>query len=200
MTKTIKLYIPKLDERRRLANYRIDLYDGIAEDLVAKLEAGEINLQQWVRGMRTALKDLHTSTAIIAKGGEVASMTQADWGWVGAKCRWQFMYLERLALVIYQYGMPSNMVRRLQMYGDAARHTLEHFIGIDQEYPPLPYEPGDGSTRCLTSCRCRWIVRRVRDSKNRLIGWYVTWRMSIAENCEDCVRRSKEWVNVFIEA
>ena len=176
------------------------MYDEVAESLADDLINHEINLQQWVSAMRAELKSLHVSSAIIGKGGEVSSMTQSDWGWVGAKCRWQYHFLDRLALTIYRYGIPSNMTRRLQMYGDAARHTLEYFIALELNYPPLPYHPGDGSTRCLTSCRCHWKVVKVLDRSGRLIGWYVSWIMSEAEHCEDCIRRSNEWQDTFIEA
>lgn len=196
----IELFIEKLITRRRLLNNRIEMFDEAVDSLTDDLLSGEINLQDWVRSMREEMKSLHISAAVIGNGGEVAAMTQADWGWVGAKLRWQYNFLDKLALTIYSQGVPSNLVRRLQMYGDAAMNTLEHFIGQEQGYPPLPYTPGDGSTRCLTSCKCHWKVTTVRDRAGKILGWYVSWIMSDAEHCEDCKRRAEEWSDTFIEA
>lgn len=201
MTDTVLLSIVKLVDRRSLLKYRVGKYEERAMSLYDELKAGNITLDEWSLRMQQELKSLHVTSAIIGKGGDVSKMTQADYGWVGAKCRWQYVYLNRLTFDMWRNNaFPSNMVRRIQMYGEAAYNVLEHFIGIAGGYPTLPYEPGDGSTACLSGCRCHWVVQKVKTSGGKLIGWRVSWRLTDAEHCEDCLDRGEEWNNVFIQA
>jgi len=58
--------------------------------------SSEISLAEFRLGMQDLLKSGHIVAASVGKGGR-ALMTQADWGKVGAKIKWQYGYLDKFA-------------------------------------------------------------------------------------------------------
>lgn len=55
---------------------------------------------------------------------------------------------------------------------------------------PLPAYPGDGTSQCMTSCKCSWNI--VPLDKNQ--GDYdAYWVMSPAEHCQTCLQRAHDW-------
>ena len=67
-----------------------------AARLSKNLEANAISLTEFQLGMQDLLRSAHIISASIGKGGR-ALMTQADWGRVGAKIKWQYGYLDKFA-------------------------------------------------------------------------------------------------------
>ena len=58
------------------------------------------------------------------------------------------------------------------------------------EVLPLPALPGDGTSQCLTHCRCKWRI----DVLDRGVGDYdCFWELQPAEHCQTCLERAKEW-------
>lgn len=65
-----------------------------AAKLAKSYTAKRISLAEFHTGMRELLKSAHIVASTVGRGGR-AMMTQADWGRVGAKVKWQFSYLEK---------------------------------------------------------------------------------------------------------
>src|SRR4051794_18174699 len=67
-----------------------------AKSIASKFERGDITLAQFEIEMRSLLKSGHIIAASIGRGGR-ARLTQADWGRVGYKIKWQYGYLSKFA-------------------------------------------------------------------------------------------------------
>jgi hypothetical protein len=127
-------------------------------------------------------------------------MTQSDWGRVGAEVKAQYRYLQGFAdAVVAQKDTISlaYIEARANMYGEAARHTANimqagNLAGGTRRQPTgydsLPWMPGDGSTRCLTNCKCHWEIT-VIDQTDDMQLVQAVWTLAEAEHCPDCVER-----------
>jgi hypothetical protein len=68
------------------------------------LRTGRITPVEFELAMRDLLRSAHIIAASVGRGGR-ALMTQADWGRVGAKIRWQYGYLSKFARKIARGGI-----------------------------------------------------------------------------------------------
>jgi hypothetical protein len=98
------------------------LTDHVAKEsarLAKSLKAGNVSLPEFELAMRELLKSAHIVSASVGKGGR-ALMTQADWGRVGAKIRWQYGYLNTFARKI-ERGLVSDAatVSRARSYASS---------------------------------------------------------------------------------
>jgi hypothetical protein len=69
--------------------------------IAKELQSKSISVAEFEIRMRELLKSAHIVSASVGKGGR-ALMTQADWGRVGAKIKWQYGYLNKFARKIAQ--------------------------------------------------------------------------------------------------
>jgi len=81
------------------------------------------------------------------------------------------------------------------MYMNSAREAFERAKMRSYGIPDLPAWPGDGSTECLTNCRCSW--RFVVVYGGIECYWEIDWD---AENCQDCIDRHYMWNPYFAKA
>lgn len=79
----------------------------------------------------------------------------------------------------------SQIIARAEMYINATRQGFERgkaaAYGIE-----LPAYPGDGSSPCLSNCRCYWQI----ESGDAILAY---WRLGIADHCAVCQQRNAEW-------
>ena len=152
-----------------------------------------VSLETWQTAMRQEIKDEYIRQYLLGRGG-LSQMTQADWGSIGGMLREQYRYLDRFAGEIAEGQLTEGQnKRRSQMYVNSAREAYWRAAGQAHGWPKLPAYPGDGSTQCLTNCRCVWDVRETKDA------WLCYWRLTPAEHCEDCVARAEMWNPLRIE-
>lgn len=81
---------------RREINALTDYVSKESARLARGVQAGDSSLVEFELQMRDLLKSAHIIAASVGRGGR-ALMTQADWGRVGAKIRWQNGYLQKFA-------------------------------------------------------------------------------------------------------
>lgn len=107
-----------------------------ARALAAQFEAGRITLAEFELGMRELLKSGHIIAASVGRGGR-KRLTQADWGRVGAKVKWQYEFLAKFTRKIGQ-GKISKILtaNRAQKYASALRITFYQTFGIEREGDP----------------------------------------------------------------
>lgn len=55
---------------------------------------------------------------------------------------------------------------------------------------PLPAMPGDGTTACLTNCKCAWSVTEL-DSENNYDAYWVYG--ATERHCQSCRERESQW-------
>lgn len=80
---------------------------------------------------------------------------------------------------------------RALMYADSIKAPW--WAGNTRGYP-LPAMPGDGTTQCLTRCRCVWRVDELEGDGNADAYWVV----SAGETCQTCVERAAQWAPLRI--
>lgn len=91
--------------------------------LTIQLREGVISIGDWQSAMREALKAGHMLSFGIATGGK-RSVTQSEWGRLGARLREQYKYLDRFARAIEQ-GKPVHL-GRAKLYANAIRQTHQN--------------------------------------------------------------------------
>src|SRR3954467_2552266 len=95
-----------------------------AKTIATKFESGGINLAEFELQMRELLKSGHIIAASIGRGGRLR-MTQADWGRVGAKLKWQYGYLSKFARKIERGSISKILTaNRAQAYASALHITF----------------------------------------------------------------------------
>jgi hypothetical protein len=86
---------------RGLIDKLLDTVRSDAAKIAGRYESGSINLAQFEIEMRELLKSAHIVAASVGRGGRVR-MTQADWGRIGAKIKWQYQYLAKFTRKLEQ--------------------------------------------------------------------------------------------------
>ena len=121
--------------------------------------------------------------------GQLAPRTRAE---IARYLSGQVDYLNKVADEIEAQGWQPAYEARAQMYGRALRALYEQGATFGL---PLPAQPGDGSTECLSNCRCRWRVDWI-DRENLDADAY--WVMGQAEHCPTCRDRAERWAPLRI--
>jgi hypothetical protein len=192
-----------IDEASRdnLNIIRTAIFNDTADSLASQVYNGNLSIGAWEEAMKSEIRALHVATGTIGKGGW-DNMTQSDWGRIGAEVKQQYRFLHGFADTIAEKRDNISLAAiqaRAHMYGEAGKATAAiteagEFAGGTRRQPGrfkgLPWFPGDGSTKCLTNCRCRWdLIEIDRTKTTKLIQ--CTWVVDeAAENCPDCIDRS----------
>lgn len=155
--------------------------------LAKQLANGDINLNQWILGMRQEVKDSFINQYMLAHGGR-NSMTQADWGKVGQMVKTQYQHLDQFAadIAIGRYT-EAGVAARARMYAESSSQAFEQAKVAARGMPELPTVPGAGATRCLSNCRCFLKIDEKDDA------WNVYWSLSASEHCADCLQLNSTW-------
>ena len=171
--------------REDFFNQQKEIVAGYAE----RYRVGSMSLEQLESAMRLQIKNAYIDMYALGAGGR-GNMTQSDWGRIGAMLKEQYGqngYLRGFMESIASGNLSeAQIVARMNMYINSANQAL--WKGHAKDLPiDLPAYPGDGSTVCLTNCRCTWDLRPVAD------GIDAYWQLGKSEHCPDCVERSQKW-------
>jgi hypothetical protein len=167
----------------------------VSDVLATMVSDGSITPEAWNNGMRQEIKDEYIRQYILGRGGR-DQMDASDWGSVGGSIRDQYKFLEGFLAEIEGEQLSEAQIRaRAAMYIESAREAFEKgnakSVGVPVDQ--LPAVPGDGSTVCLTNCRCRWDYRPIVED-GEVIGWNCFWILNPgAEHCTTCQDRAAEW-------
>jgi hypothetical protein len=150
------------------------------EALTRSLYSGDISLSQWQIAVASELKDAHLAQSMFAVGGR-ANMGFAEFGRVGQTLREQYGFLSQFADDIASGKVSlQQALNRIGMYGDGATQSywaeyieastglIDWVLGSEKSCgkcpiiaagspyrkETLPSIPCDGSTPCLTRCKC----------------------------------------------
>lgn len=142
-------------------------------------------VQAWQQEVARQLARYH-GAAMLAGAG-VETLTPAMTTAVTTDLATQLRFLKKFALVI-QSGeqWQSGWNSRAQMYAESIK--APYWRGAVKMLA-LPAMPGDGTSTCLTRCRCAWDVTPLEGDGN----YDCTWLMSAAEDCQICAQRSLDW-------
>ncbi|MCB0039470.1 MAG: hypothetical protein KDI56_02075 [Xanthomonadales bacterium] len=179
------------DDLRELRDRFADALKQETDRLAQRLFDREITIQVWTLEMRRLIKNSFIAQYAAAVGG-TQNMTAADYGRIGAMLSsqntGQYWYLQRFAEAIAEGRLSEAQIRaRAALYMGASVQAFERGKAASFGDLRLPALPGDGSTICLTNCRCEWLISETTTA------WYCTWSLGAAEHCPDCLERAKMW-------
>jgi hypothetical protein len=148
-----------------------------------QLQNGTLSLAEWQRRMANEMKQLHTGSAALGRGGW-RQMSQSDWGWTGSELRRAYGFLRNFAqdIATGKQALDGRLLTRAAMYADAARGThrgmqrrMAGLVGKHEErnvlgaadrhcaecvdcsargWVPIGSLPPVGSRTCLSRCKC----------------------------------------------
>lgn len=143
-------------------------------------------VDEWQQELARQLTRYHQAAALAGSGspGLTPELTTA----IKADLSGQLGFLGKFAIEIkdgdeWQRGWN----RRAEMYAGSVQ--VPYWRGKTQMLP-LPAMPGDGSSECLTRCRCAWDVQPLDGDGN----YDATWQLGAAEqHCQQCAQRAADW-------
>lgn len=165
-----------------------------AARLAEQYRTADISIYDLEAQVKNLIKNTYIDLYAMGAGGR-QNLSARDWGRIGAMLKEQYgsgKYLQGFMESIANGKMSeAQIASRLNMYINSANEAL--WKAITRDLPTLPAYPGDGSTQCLTNCRCEWRIEQVEGGYN--CYWIID---RAAENCPDCQRRAAEWNPLFI--
>ena len=166
------------------------------ESIAAKLLRSG-NVATWEKEMRASLTRAHTAAYVIGTADRLGveagtalinarNLSKAERGEIAALVNEQLGYLQGFAKAIADGTLtPRGLAARAAMYSGAVRETynLTRWGAWD-----LPFVPGDGSTECMTNCKCSIDIVDSGDGQGLLY-----WRLGATErHCKTCPGRARQ--------
>lgn len=149
------------------------------EALTAELASGAVTVDDWERALDRAIEAGHRSAYELGAGRvdptSVAQMVDS-----------QREYLQKFAAEISEKGWQPGYASRAEMYAQSAKAS--YWRGATAGLA-LPAWPGDGTTQCLTNCKCSWDVQTLEGDGN----YDAYWRYGDAKHCQTCSERAADW-------
>lgn len=147
-------------------------------------------VEAWQEELSRQLTRYHV--AAMLAGADVDTLTPAMRTAVARDVRTQLRFLERFGVEIQSAGQfQPGWAARAAMYADSIKSP--YWRG-KVKMLPLPAMPGDGSTQCLTRCKCWWEISEVGEG-----DYDCYWRLGATElHCQTCPQRSQEWAPLRI--
>lgn len=198
--------------QRELSELDLDANQDRVADLAHALAEDAITVGEWEAAMREEIKTAYIEQYLLGRGG-LGQMTQADWGSIGGMLGSdQYRFLNRFAAEIAAGELSeAQIIARARMYIASSKEAFERANARARGVPgeQLPAYPGDGSTICLTNCKCFWNHRRIEE-RGRTLRWESTWTLRPAEHCTSgdvdargrplgCIQRAQLWAPYVIE-
>lgn len=134
-------------------------------ELAEQLRTRKISVRAWEISMRGEIKAVHLYSAAAARGGW-AQLTQADYGRVGQRVRFQYERLNRFAGELRRRKNPlpldGRFLRRVQLYAQAGRGTFYVVDGLEAAARGLDEErnirhASDSCAGCIAATRRGWV-------------------------------------------
>lgn len=155
--------------------------DGLIADLGSTAEYQEI--------MSELLTRYHTAAYLV--GADADDISPAARRRIIDGVASQLAFLERFVTEIqgaeeFEAGWQS----RARSYAESIK---EPYWTGRTKLLPLPAQPGDGTTQCLTQCRCSWDIRKTGNDSYR-----CKWVRGVTDSCQTCIQRESEWSSLMV--
>lgn len=142
-------------------------------------------VQAWEQEIARQLARYHA--AAIMAGANVSALSPAMTTAIKRDLATQLRFLEKFGVVVQSGKRWENgWASRAEMY--AGSIATPYWRGATKMLP-LPAMPCDGTSQCLTRCKCSWDVNQLDGDGN----YDAQWRLSAAESCQTCLQRSRDW-------
>ena len=169
-----------------LAQYSVQV-----DELMDLLEAARITPKAWRDRMAALLARYHYASMIV--GGGTTAIPPAGLAILTQTIGSQFSYLNNFYIqVVAAEAFKNSWRARAQMYTRSASSSFwdGYIYQKAGRFLPIPAVPGDGSTQCLSNCRCSL---RVVTKDEETADFDVYWDLNPAEHCQTCIERAKQW-------
>jgi hypothetical protein len=156
-------------------------------ELVANNEIAPIDYRNQ---FRQELKEEYIRQSIFGRGGR-DRMTPSDWGAIGRRLQPQYEMLDNITARIAEGEFSEGQIKVIQQdFIDSARQVYERSKAVSQDVPvsQLPAMPGDGSTECVSGCKCSW---HFEFTETEILAY---WGLEPgAKHCSTCLGRAQLW-------
>lgn len=139
----------------------------------------------WEQEVSRQLARYHAAAMLAGSGA--ATLTPAMTTIVTRDLATQLSFLRKFGVTI-QDGQQwqAGWNARAQMYAESIK--TPYWRGATKMLP-LPAMPGDGTSQCLTRCRCSWDITQLEGDNN----YDCYWLLSATETCQTCKQRALDW-------
>lgn len=170
-----RILTPRIDSRQLGPLYQA--FGARLDMLSDDLASGALFPDDWLAAMQRELRIIHSAYAQVGGG----SLNEE-------RLRRQLEFLQAWREELDSTNMLSAEAirRRARMYLDNAQASLQEAKTQALGFI-LPAYPKDGSTICLSNCRCRWDIIAVEQ------GYDCFWRIRPGETCPTCEARAALW-------
>lgn len=176
---------PALDRLIR----RLSLLIGTA---TTELEQDTSRADDWYDEVARQLTRYHTAAYLA--GAETQELIDAARRAINADVRTQLKFLAKFKVEIQDAEQwQAGWNARAEMYARSIQ--TPYWRGVTKLLP-LPAMPGDGTSQCLTNCKCIWDIEQLDGENN----YDCYWRVSPVEHCQTCRQRGGEWAPLKIRA
>lgn len=155
------------------------------------LERDPSQVKRWQEEISRQLARYHSAAYLAGAGTD--DLTSAARTAVQRDLRTQLNFLSQFALEIQEAAeWQAGWNARAEMY---ARSIQTPYWRGATKLLPLPAMPGDGSSQCLTNCKCIWDIQQLDGEEN----YDCYWRMGGTErHCQTCPERARDWAPLQI--
>ena len=163
------------------------------KDAMYKLGIGAIDINEWTAIMRRVLARAQVGAYEIGVGSSSLLVEQIRI--VARNLARQLPFLRRFARVLQadiEAGNMDEIVQKFERRAEMYTQTIvsNYWQGKTYGKPAPPAYPGDGTSQCLTQCRCSLEYEELDKKKG---DWNIYWRLGKAEHCQTCRIRAREW-------
>ncbi len=171
-----------------------ELIDKMREDvnaLMTRLENQEIDAPGWQVEMEALIARYSLAAWLV--GADATALDELATQFVVDQLKTQYAFLDNFRLVIQSSDeFMAGWYTRAEMYANAI--SAPYWRG-QTKMLPLPAMPGDGSTQCLSNCRCQWDITTVDEANG---DYDCTWQRNVNDSCQTCIERAREWAPLQI--
>jgi len=155
------------------------------------LETGDVSAEQWQRELERLLARYHTAAYLAGQGSATldAPATAVLAEAVGTEL--EFLDGFRVTMADSDTFM-EGWRARTQLYTEAIGASFNR--GAFRAWP-LPALPKDGTTQCLSRCRCRWEIVELEGEGNADCYWIYG---GAERHCQTCKEREGQWAPLKI--
>lgn len=152
----------------------------------AELQAGKTNAPAWQERVSNILSDFHAKA--YQAGARTQDLSAAEQRLVDLQVQDQKEYLSKFAQEIGDAkAWDPAWNNRAGMYAQSI--GASYWNGRTKDVA-LPAQPKDGTTQCLTNCKCRWNIKAVNPDAG---DYDAYWTLGAAEHCQTCNERAAQW-------
>ena len=147
------------------------------------LESDPSRLDDWYDEIARQLRRYTLAAYLVGAGGATP-----DDALIADQVKAQLQYLAAFRDEIKSSGeWKPGWNARAQMYAESIKAS---YWNARTKGWALPAQPGDGTTQCLTRCRCSWDIQELEGEGNADCYWIYG---ATEGHCQTCIERSQQW-------